>query len=101
MLADTSSAPAGSTLDAGTNAAELASLIEDPMFARSVAAAATYSGAAITYDIPLPRIASHRPSPPAAKPAQPDRIGHAGNPGRFQLLLTSRSVTVTLTDYYN
>ena len=41
-------------LDTGPDATELASLIVDPIFAKSVAAAATYSGAAITYDIPLP-----------------------------------------------
>src|SRR5580693_2566617 len=50
MAADTSSAPAANTLDVGPNAAELASPSAEPIFARSVAAAATYSGAAITYD---------------------------------------------------
>src|ERR1700753_2970145 len=51
MLADTSSAPAGNTLETGPNAAELASLSADPIFDRSDAAAARYSGDAIRYDI--------------------------------------------------
>jgi len=51
-------------------AAALASLIADPMFAKSVAAAATYSGAAITYDMRPPSQtwivsdARYEPSPP-------------------------------------
>lgn|SRR5271166_3173837 len=56
MAADTSSAPAANTLDVGPNAAELASPSAEPIFARSVAAAATYSGAAITYDMWGPQL---------------------------------------------
>jgi hypothetical protein len=51
VRADTSSAPGGSTLDVGANAAELAELIVEPIFAKSDAAAATYAGVAFTYDI--------------------------------------------------
>ena len=50
MVADTSSAPAASTVEVGPSAVELAELIVEPIFERSVAAAATYSGAATMYD---------------------------------------------------
>ncbi|CKU42370.1 Uncharacterised protein [Mycobacterium tuberculosis] len=43
----------------GPAAAALAALIDDPMFAKSVAAAAITSGAAITNDIPHLRPAQH------------------------------------------
>jgi hypothetical protein len=56
MLADTSSAPAAGKLETGPNAAELAELIDDPIFARSDAAAATYSGDAFTNDIQTSRL---------------------------------------------
>ena len=51
MLADTTSAPAAGTLEVGPSAAELAELIAEPIFAKSDAAAATYSGEALTNDI--------------------------------------------------
>jgi hypothetical protein len=51
IIADTSSAPAASTPDVGVIATAFAALIEDATFAKSEAAAARYSGAAITYDI--------------------------------------------------
>jgi hypothetical protein len=51
MVADTTSAPAADTLEVGASAAELAELIVDPIFDRSEAAAATYSGVAFTNDI--------------------------------------------------
>jgi len=47
MAADTSSAPAGSTPNVGPAAKVLASLIIEPIPAKSVAAEAKYSGAAI------------------------------------------------------
>jgi formate hydrogenlyase subunit 4 len=49
---DTSSAPAASTADVGAAAAVLAELIVEATFAKSVAAAVTYSGSANTKDIP-------------------------------------------------
>ncbi len=51
MLADTSSEPGASMLDVGPRAAELAELIVDPILAKSVAAAETYSGVAFTNDM--------------------------------------------------
>jgi hypothetical protein len=54
MLADTSSAAAGSTLVVGNAAAALASLIADPILATSVAADDTNSGATLTNDIQIP-----------------------------------------------
>jgi hypothetical protein len=51
MAADTSSAPAASTVDVSTEAAAFAWLMAEPIFARSEAAAATNSGAALTNDI--------------------------------------------------
>jgi hypothetical protein len=54
IRADTSSAAAGSTLVVGNAAAVLASLIVEPIFATSVAAADTHSGATLTNDIPDP-----------------------------------------------
>ncbi|CLX35692.1 Uncharacterised protein [Mycobacterium tuberculosis] len=55
----------------GPAAAALAALIDDPMFAKSMAAAAITSGAAITNDIPHLRPAQHnftnpRPATPSA-----------------------------------
>src|ERR1700751_1599224 len=67
MLVDPSSAPGASPLDTGRDAAELAESIVDPIFDRSDAAAATSSGAAITYDIPLPRL----PLTSSASPRRP------------------------------
>src|ERR1700722_18633045 len=52
MLADTSSAPAGSTADVGKAAVALAALIVEPILAKSEAAADRYSVAAVTNDIP-------------------------------------------------
>src|ERR1700739_1102851 len=49
MPADTSSAPAATTSVVVVAAAALAALSVEPIFARSVAAAVTNSGAAITY----------------------------------------------------
>jgi len=49
--AETSSSPAASTSEVGARAAAFAELMAEPMFAKSVAAADTNSGAAITYDI--------------------------------------------------
>jgi hypothetical protein len=85
MLADTSSAPAGNTLDTGPAAAELASLIADPMFAKSVAAFATYSGAAIRYDIPLPRASLEVVRLPMTNAAATDAIPDPGFAGAFQV----------------
>ena len=51
IMAETSSAPAASTPDVGVIAAAFAAPIDEPICAKSEAAAATYSGAAITYDI--------------------------------------------------
>src|ERR1700730_8150965 len=51
MSVDTAAGPAAGTLDFGPTAAELAELIADPIFAKSDAAAATYSGDALTNDI--------------------------------------------------
>jgi hypothetical protein len=51
MLAETSSAPGGSTLDVGPTAAEFAELMLEPIFAKSDAAAARYASVAFTYDI--------------------------------------------------
>jgi hypothetical protein len=50
-LAETSSAPAATTLVVGNAAAKFASLIAAPIFATSVAAADTNSGATTTNDI--------------------------------------------------
>jgi len=51
MAADTTSLAAASTLVVEAAAAALASLSDEPMPARSVAAAVTNSGAMITYDM--------------------------------------------------
>jgi hypothetical protein len=51
MAADTSSSAAASTPVVWVAAAELAALTVEPIFAKSVAAASTISGAAITYDM--------------------------------------------------
>src|ERR1700739_2031870 len=51
MPADTSSAPAATTSVVVVAAAALAALSVEPIFARSVAAAVTNSGAAITNDM--------------------------------------------------
>ena len=51
MVADTSSAPAATMAMVGAAAAALAALIVEPTLARSFAAAASISGAAIRYDI--------------------------------------------------
>ena len=51
MAADTSSPAAASTPVVGAAAAAFAALIVEPIFAKSVAAAITMSGAAITNDI--------------------------------------------------
>src|SRR5713101_7348155 len=51
MAADTSSAPAATTSVVVAAAAALAALSVEPIFARSVAAAVTNSGAAITNDM--------------------------------------------------
>ncbi len=64
-------APAARIPIVGPAAAALAALIDDPMFAKSVAAAAITSGAAITNDIPHLRPAQHnftnpRPATPSA-----------------------------------
>jgi hypothetical protein len=54
ILADTSSAPAATTLVVGNAAAALASLIVEPIFAKSVAAEDTNSGATLMNDITGP-----------------------------------------------
>jgi hypothetical protein len=51
IMADTSSAPAASTPDVGVIATAFAAPSEEAIFAKSEAAAARYSGAAIRYDI--------------------------------------------------
>jgi hypothetical protein len=51
IMAETSSAPAASTPDVGVMATPFAALSEEAIFAKSDAAAATYSGAAITHAI--------------------------------------------------
>ena len=58
---DTSSAPAASTADVGAAAAVLAELIEDTTFAKSEAAAVTYSGTETTKDIPTSERRGDRP----------------------------------------
>ncbi|VAZ76215.1 hypothetical protein LAUMK4_02877 [Mycobacterium persicum] len=53
MAADTSSAPAASTAAVGPATAAFAALTADPIVAKSAAAAAIISGAAITNDIAI------------------------------------------------
>jgi hypothetical protein len=54
MLADTSSAAAGTTATVGAAATMWAALTFEPMAAKSVAAEVIISGAAITYAISCP-----------------------------------------------
>ncbi|SON58523.1 hypothetical protein MSIMFI_00001 [Mycobacterium simulans] len=71
MAADTSSAPAATRDIVGAAAAALASLIDEPTLAKSVAAAARNSGVAMRYDmrdLPPPAAGTARPpSNPGAK----------------------------------
>ena len=67
----------------GPNAAELAELMVDPMFAKSVAAASTYSGDAITYDIRLPQLASTSFALPRTNSAQSDGNAVTGSAEAF------------------
>ena len=69
MAADTSSPAAVITLVVEAAAAALASLSDEPMPAKSVAAAVTNSGAAITYDMSIHPLA--RRADPGETGAQP------------------------------
>jgi hypothetical protein len=65
--------PRPTQLDVGPNAAEFAEPIDEPIFAKSVAAAATYSGAAITNAIDWPPTKPNY-GPPSVCRALPQRI---------------------------